>query len=59
MLIEKGCFINWIHCRHMPSHASREVLALFGSLTTCDPGDILQTIKVHVLPDTKSYMMHY
>ena len=32
--------------RHMPSHASREVLAIFGSLTTCDPGDILQTVKV-------------
>jgi len=32
--------------RHMPSHASREVLAIFGSLTTCDPGDIIQTVKV-------------
>ncbi|KAK6174856.1 hypothetical protein SNE40_013424 [Patella caerulea] len=26
--------------KHMPSHASREVLIIFGSLTTCDPGDI-------------------
>ena len=33
----------------MPSHASREVLILFGSLTTCDPGDILQTTKVRPL----------
>lgn len=32
--------------RHMPSHASREVLILFGSLTTCDPGDILETLKM-------------
>ncbi|XP_045161662.1 general transcription factor IIH subunit 2-like [Mercenaria mercenaria] len=32
--------------RHMPSHASREVLVLFGSLTTCDPGDILETLKL-------------
>lgn len=30
--------------RHMPSHASREVLILFGSLTSCDPGDIINTI---------------
>ncbi|KAJ8895283.1 hypothetical protein PR048_000608 [Dryococelus australis] len=29
----------------LPSHASREVLVLMGSLTTCDPGDITVTIK--------------
>jgi len=29
--------------RNMPSHASREVLVVFSSLTTCDPGDILHT----------------
>lgn len=29
----------------MPSHTSREVLFIFGSLTTCDPNDINQTIK--------------
>ena len=28
----------------MPSHTSREVLILFGTLTTCDPSDIHQTI---------------
>jgi len=33
-------------CRHMPSHASREVLIVLGSLSTCDPGDIGETIKV-------------
>ncbi len=27
--------------RHMPSHASREVLVIFGSLVSCDPGNIL------------------
>ncbi|KAH3827488.1 hypothetical protein DPMN_129423 [Dreissena polymorpha] len=32
--------------RHMPSHASREVVCIFGSLTTCDPGDILETVKL-------------
>jgi len=30
--------------RHMPAHASRELLVLVGSLTTCDPGDITATI---------------
>ena len=29
----------------MPSHTSREILVLFGSLTTCDPTDIGHTIK--------------
>ncbi|KAK7089453.1 hypothetical protein V1264_024720 [Littorina saxatilis] len=32
--------------RHMPGHASREVLIIGGSLTTCDPGDIHSTIKI-------------
>ncbi|XP_077998384.1 general transcription factor IIH subunit 2-like [Glandiceps talaboti] len=31
--------------RHMPGHASREILIILGSLTTCDPGDIYETIK--------------
>lgn len=30
----------------MPGHASREILILFGSLTSCDPGDILETVQV-------------
>ena len=30
--------------RNMPAHASRELLVLVGSLTTCDPGDISSTI---------------
>ena len=30
--------------RHMPTHASRELLVVMGSLTTCDPGDIATTI---------------
>jgi Ssl1-like len=30
----------------MPSHTSREVLIIFGGLSTCDPGDITETIKV-------------
>jgi len=31
--------------KNMPPHTSREVLILFGSLTTCDPGDIKSVIK--------------
>ncbi|KAK3738646.1 hypothetical protein QZH41_010836 [Actinostola sp. cb2023] len=31
--------------RHMPGHSSKEVLIVFGSLTSCDPGDIGQTIQ--------------
>lgn len=30
----------------LPSHASREILVIMGSLTTCDPGDINTTIQV-------------
>lgn len=29
---------------HLPSHGSREILCIFGSLTTCDPGNIHQTL---------------
>ncbi|CAH1099334.1 unnamed protein product [Psylliodes chrysocephalus] len=29
----------------LPSHASREILVIMGSLTTCDPGDISNTIE--------------
>ena len=31
--------------KNMPAHTSREILVLFGSLTTCDPSDINSTIK--------------
>lgn len=32
--------------KSIPSHASREILVIFGSLTTCDPGNIMDTIEV-------------
>ncbi|XP_035697454.1 general transcription factor IIH subunit 2-like [Branchiostoma floridae] len=32
--------------KHMPTHTSREVLIIMGSLTTCDPGDINITMKM-------------
>ena len=43
-----------MHCvfsfsRHMPGHASREILILFGSLTSCDPGDILDAVEVMIV----------
>ncbi|XP_041100332.1 general transcription factor IIH subunit 2-like [Polyodon spathula] len=31
--------------RHMPGHASREVLVIFSSLTTCDPANVYELIK--------------
>ncbi|CAF0784815.1 unnamed protein product [Adineta steineri] len=31
--------------KHMPKYSSREMLFVLGCLTTCDPGNILQTIK--------------
>jgi len=32
--------------RHMPSHTSKEVLFISGSLTSCDPSDIHKTIEI-------------
>ncbi|XP_065195788.1 general transcription factor IIH subunit 2-like [Sycon ciliatum] len=31
--------------KNMPGHSSREILVILGSLTSCDPGDIFQTIE--------------
>lgn len=31
----------------LPSHASKEIVIIIGSLTTCDPGDITETIQVN------------
>lgn len=33
------------HLRHLPTHASKEILVILGSLTTCDPSDIEETIE--------------
>ena len=32
--------------RHVPNHASKEVLVIMGSLTSCDPGNIFVVIDV-------------
>uniref|UniRef100_A0A663N7U2 General transcription factor IIH subunit n=1 Tax=Athene cunicularia TaxID=194338 RepID=A0A663N7U2_ATHCN len=38
--------------KHMPGHTSREVLIVFSSLTTCDPANIYDLIKVQkIKPD--------
>ena len=29
---------------HLPTHSSREILVIYGSLTTCDPGNIHDTL---------------
>lgn len=33
--------------RHVPDYGHREMLLIFGSLSTCDPGDIFKTIEVY------------
>ena len=51
------CFIDWRFPRngtgltsiwrtisHLPTHSSREILIIFGSLTTVDPGNIYETL---------------
>ena len=39
-------YVLYVHIRHVPSHASKEVLIVMGSLTSCDPGNIFTTIEV-------------
>ena len=33
--------------KHMPAHATREVVVIMSSLTTCDPGDINTTLETY------------
>lgn len=33
---------------HLPTHSSREIIIIFGSLTTCDPGNIHETLETCV-----------
>lgn len=42
-----GCLCVW---RHMPGHTSREILIILSSLTTCDPGNIYELVKVENPP---------
>lgn len=40
----------------LPSHASKEILVIIGALTTCDPGDINETIRVCLCMYTRARM---
>ena len=31
-------------CSHLPTHSSREIIIIYGSLTTVDPGNIHDTL---------------
>jgi len=44
--------------KNMPSHTSREVIIIMGSLTTCDPGDINKTIEEAVNMKIKTSVIH-
>lgn len=35
---------NSLHDSHLPTHSSREITIIFGSLTTCDPSNIHDTL---------------
>lgn len=43
--IQNGLDLALQTLKMIPSHASREILVIMGSLTTCDPSDILGTIE--------------
>ena len=44
--IQNGLEIALQTLKMVPAHASREILLILGSLTTCDPGDINETVDV-------------
>lgn len=43
---------------HLPASNSREILAIFGSLTTCDPGNIHDTINALVKDNIRVSVVH-
>lgn len=43
---------------HLPASNSREILAIFGSLTTCDPGNIHDTIGTLVKDNIRVSIVH-
>lgn len=43
--LQNGLEVALQTLRMIPAHASREVIMILGSLTTCDPGDISETIQ--------------
>jgi len=43
--LQNGLEVALSTLKMIPAHASREILMILGSLTTCDPGDITDTIQ--------------
>nr|CDS32405.1 TFIIH C1 C terminal [Hymenolepis microstoma] len=43
--IQNALLIAESRLKHIPSYSSREILLVMSSMTTCDPGDIHQTIQ--------------
>lgn len=51
--LQNGLELSLKSLKLLPTHASREILVIMGSLTTCDPSDIHITIdvsKINYLP---------
>ncbi|KAJ2670883.1 hypothetical protein IWW42_003752 [Coemansia sp. RSA 1085] len=44
--------------KRAPSHGLREIICVFGSLTTCDPGDIEQTLQALKQGEVRVSMVH-
>ncbi|XP_057670345.1 general transcription factor IIH subunit 2 [Diorhabda carinulata] len=44
--LQNGLDMAMSSLKLLPAHASREILVIMGSLTTCDPGDITKTIDI-------------
>lgn len=44
--LQNGLELAMKSLKMLPTHASREILIIMGSLTTCDPNDISKTIEV-------------
>ncbi|KAJ2692121.1 hypothetical protein H4R19_006220 [Coemansia spiralis] len=44
--------------RRAPAHGLREIICVFGSLTTCDPGDIEQTLQALKRAEVRVSMVH-
>ncbi|KAJ1974006.1 hypothetical protein H4R34_004885 [Dimargaris verticillata] len=43
---------------HAPSHGTREILLVFGSLTSCDPGNIQRTVETVKTKNIRCSMVH-
>lgn len=46
--LQNGLELAMKSLKMLPSHASREIIIIMGSLTTCDPNDISKTIDVSI-----------